>query len=67
MQMQLLLFLRPSSGSWRASCVNTAGAPPEQRAQQGAGMFTGTHAKEHKAHRVKKSKYAKNISSNWRD
>lgn len=56
MQMQLLLFfhLQPSSGSWRASCLNTAGEPPEQRAQQGAGMFTGAHAEEHKAHGVKK-------------
>lgn len=45
MQMQLLLFFRlwPSSDSWRASCLNTAG---EQRAQQGAGMFTGAHAEE---------------------
>lgn len=55
--MQPLLFfrLRPSSGSRRASCLNTAGEPPEQRAQQGAGMFTGAHVEEHKAHGVMKS------------
>lgn len=50
MQMQLLLpcRLRPNSGMWRASCLDTAGEPPEH--STAAGMFTGAHAEERKAH-----------------